>query len=180
MGVRIFERYMRAPAILVFLACTGASPAPADMAALAERTAFGDVRVEVEEIRHLGGEDFRVVLSLINNSGSRIVFDSVDREFSIQMETGWLPLCEKDPEGWAADKETVQAGGVAKRALIVGIPYGTPSLFRTYEGDISLALRYELRYRVNGHGRLQNVEKKGEEYYWINPDSGKWLHREGM
>lgn len=137
-----------------------------------------DVRVEVEEIRYIGEDDYRIEMSLTNNSEARIILEAADRAFSVQTETGWLPLREKDIEGSFTGKGPIPAGGMKKTASTVHIPPQAPHLFRTYEGDLSLLLRYELRYGV--HGRPSNIKKQSEEYYWISPRTGKWLHREGM
>ncbi len=133
------------------------------------------VNTEIDSIRYQGDDNYLVTVSLSFAASENAFIKGFGESFFIQTDRGWAPLK-------VLYRDTVSAAGnmngtLKKESLKLVIPLHTPDLFRTYEGDVSLMQKVELRC---GDRRGGESGKEEERLYWITPRTSKWVLREGM
>ena len=133
------------------------------------------IGIEIDGISYSGNDDYRVAISLMNNWVKNILIMDFERRFYVQTDRGWNLLSDTP-----VNDSFGIIGSMNKKKIIttVKIPLNIPYLYRTYEGDISLLFRCKLQF-IADRGKTV-FSKSSEEYYWISPNTDRWLHREGM
>lgn len=133
------------------------------------------VRVVIDNIRHQGGDEYSLQVVTSHASTMGLLVSIIEDGFFIQTDKGWnrIPLHQD-----RLDEEfLVPAGKTHERMAHITISPATPHLFRTFEGDLSLAYRYT--YKVRRADKTA-VLVSDEVYCWVRPGTSQWILREGM
>ena len=142
---------------------------------LEKRQAADSVEVEIDKISYRGGDTYTIEMALVNKSPKPVLVKEFKKQFSVQTETGFSLLSETSEVSVAQGRHSdLSVTGKKRIVTSVRIPLDTPGIFTTFEGDISLLLRYQFLFADNPE------PKHGEHYYWITPRTERWILREGM
>lgn len=138
----------------------------------------GYVKIEVENVSHLGGDGYGIEIALLNRSGDTVFIKEVAVEFSVQTEVigRWTQL-EADVD-FPAGGGVIASGGALSYDAVVAISLDIPRLYLNAYGDVNLRLRYRAGFAVEGEEGV--FEGIGERFYWITPGTSVWVLREGM
>ena len=138
------------------------------------------VKVEVEDISYEGADSYRIEISLHNASDRTYVIKKVESSFYTQLEVlGQWKLLEQTTElDFTGKGGFLPAKGKKQIVSVVRMPLNIPRLYRNFEGDINVMMKYDLDFTVDSGGPV--ISNAGESSYWIKPLTDKWLLREGM
>lgn len=136
------------------------------------------IRVLIENLRYEGNDGYSLVVMTSNASSRDLRVTIVDEGFFIQTDRGWTQLAVRHNAGEAGEF-LLPSLKEHERAAVISIPLAVPHLFRTYEGDLSLAYRYTYAVRTDGGAEVR-FQRTDEVYCWVKPGTSQWILREGM
>ena len=132
------------------------------------------VAIEIEKMAYQGSDTYEMRIALINKSSAPVRIRELSIHFQAQTEKGFAPLASTAAEGPSG---AAWGLGADNRKIIssrVKIPSDLPGIFRTFEGDVSLVMRYRI---LTGK---RHEAREEEAYYWIRPKTDSFILREGM
>lgn len=141
----------------------------------------GFIRVKVDEISYVGDSNYQIEVILINESADNYHIKQFEERYYAQTEIlgRWEPI-ESASIKDMTDYKNQFLGAKKKRNIIfqVKIPLDIPHLYLNAYGDVNVKFTYMLKFTdVKGANIFNN---SGESFYWITPETNKWVLREGM
>jgi hypothetical protein len=137
--------------------------------------------VMVEDITYQGDDHYKIDMHIWNRSQLPVIVNDYSGIFHVQQEAAgdWVELGVRHFGGDGVEGDTVIPPREGyKIVYIFEIPLDIPTLFKNNDGDINMEFKYQVRLVPGGQGVLRVIDDK--RYYWINPQTDKWILREGM